>query len=54
MVHVNTPIGGEYIRCECGAWFVPVFKNQTTCVKCRKKARYEECHQHAPEIWMVV
>lgn len=45
--------GGEYVHCECGAWFIQVFENQTTCTKCRKKARYEECHKFAPSVVMV-
>lgn len=52
--HVKTLHGGEYIRCECGVWFVPVFENQVVCVKCKRKARYEECHKYAPSILVVV
>ena len=48
------PAGGEYIQCEkCGVWFTPVFKKQTTCIKCRKEERYKECHGHAPEVVVI-
>ncbi len=46
--------GGEYIRCKCGAWFRPISEKQTSCVECKKKARTEECHKYAPELWGMV
>jgi len=49
-----TVSGGEFIHCDCGTWFIPIFKNQTTCIKCRKEARTRECHQYAPELWGMV
>jgi len=48
------PSGGTYIKCSCGGWFSPVFEDQTTCMKCRRKARYEECHSHAPKVLVVI
>lgn len=49
------PAGGEFLQCEkCGVWFTPVFKKQTTCIKCRKAERYKECHSHAPKVLVVV
>ncbi len=46
--------GGGYIRCDCGAWFIPIFENQPTCLKCRKEAREKDCHSYAPELWGTV
>ncbi len=48
------PAGGEYIQCEkCGAWYTPIFKHQPTCIKCRKDARYKECHGREHEMVVI-
>lgn len=47
------PASGTYIKCSCGVWFQPIFEDQTTCWECRKKARYNECHGHAPKVVVI-
>ena len=48
------PASGTYIKCSCGAWFQPIFEDQTTCWKCRKDARTKEWQSYRPKVLVVI